>query len=492
MANTATIHSLPSSRQKQQPATAQQERPALEVRLEIPDQISKNAHDLEQELAWFAQVLNTRFKHYFGPDDGDQDGQDGQDEQDVFAVAPPDLRASDSPYARFVQHYALSFAERVALILSLVPHIRPQLLDVFFTKNQTFDRQFTEFGGMRQGAEGDFVPTGETLAFILAANDLELRFALQAVFARDHVFAKHNILRLTPTGQDEPLLKAPLRLSEEELSYFTTGQARRPDFGANFPARYIETQLTWADVVLHPSTRRQIDEIETWITHGASLMHAWGMAPKLRPGYRSLFYGPPGTGKTMTACLLGKTTGRAVYKVDLSLVVSKYIGETEKNLAKVFDQAQHKAWILFFDEADALFGKRSETKDAHDRYANQEVAFLLQRIETFDGIAILASNLRENLDTAFTRRFESMIYFPMPRAEERLRIWQHGFSPQAQLEKSLDLAQIAQAHTLSGGAIMNVIRYASLQALKRGTCLITLDDVAQGIRRENAKEGKGG
>ena len=118
----------------------------------------------------------------------------------------------------------------------------------------------------------------------------------------------------------------------------------------------------------------------------------------------------------MTACLLGKSTGRDVYKVDLSLVVSKYIGETEKNLARVFDQAQHKGWILFFDEADALFGKRSETKDAHDRYANQEVSFLLQRIETFDGIAILASNLRDNIDEAFARRFESIIYFPMPRA----------------------------------------------------------------------------
>ena len=136
----------------------------------------------------------------------------------------------------------------------------------------------------------------------------------------------------------------------------------------------------------------------------------------------------------MTACLLGKSTGREVYKVDLSLVVSKYIGETEKNLARVFDQAQHKGWILFFDEADALFGKRSETKDAHDRYANQEVSFLLQRIETFDGIAILASNQRENIDEAFARRFESIIYFPMPRPEERLRLWRQGFSPQARLE----------------------------------------------------------
>ena len=205
-----------------------------------------------------------------------------------------------------------------------------------------------------------------------------------------------------------------------------------------------------------------------------------------------LFYGSPGTGKTITACLLGKSTGRDVYKVDLSLVVSKYIGETEKNLAKVFDQAQNKGWILFFDEADALFGKRSETKDAHDRYANQEVSFLLQRIESFDGIAILASNRRENMDEAFARRFESVIYFPIPRPEERLRLWRQGFSPKATLEQSLDLEKIAKDHALAGGAIMNVIRYASLQALENGRSTIAKEDVLQGIRREFDKEGKRG
>jgi hypothetical protein len=442
-----------------------------------------NACDLEQELAWFTQVLDTRFKLYFGQN---------TEHQDIFAIPPPDFSHSDSPYAHFIQHYQFSFAERLAVILSLVPHICPHLLDVFFTKNKTFDRRFTEFGGMQQGPEGDFLPTGETLAFLVAGTNLELRFALQSLFDRDHVFARHNILRLTPNGSDEPLLNAVLRLSTEHLGYWTTGQARRPDFGVNFPARYIETQLEWEDLVLHPGTRKQIDEIATWIRRGETLMNDWGMAAKLRPGYRSLFYGPSGTGKTMTACLLGKATGREVYKVDLALMISKYIGETEKNLAKVFDQAQHKGWILFFDEADALFGKRSETKDAHDRYANQEVSFLLQRIEGFDGIAILASNRRENLDEAFTRRFESVIYFPLPRPEERLRLWQQGFSPKVELAGDLDLKKIAEDHTLSGGAIMNVIRYASLQALERGSVVIQFDDVLQGIRKEYTKEGKGG
>ena len=448
----------------------------------LPSPMQSNARDLEQELVWFARLLDARFKHYFAQD---------PEFPTIFDICPPDLSESDSSYANLVNHYQLTFAERTTLLLSLIPHIRPQLLDIFFTKNKTFDRKFTEFGGVRSGNEGDFYPTAETLLFILAANDLELRFALQALFERDHFFAKHNILRLQPNDHNESLLKAPLRLSEECLGYFTAGEAQRPDFGVNFPAQFIETQLNWDDLVLHPGTRRQIEEIQIWIKHGETLMNDWGMAAKLRPGHRCLFHGPPGTGKTMTACLLGKTNNRDVYKIDLSQVVSKYIGETEKNLAKVFDQAQHKGWILFFDEADALFGKRTETKDAHDRYANQEVSFLLQRIETFDGIAILASNFRENLDDAFMRRFESIIFFPIPRPEERLRLWRQGFSSKAQLEKSLDLDKIAQEYALAGGSIMNVIRYASLQTLTRGGETIFVDDVIQGIRREYSKEGKG-
>jgi len=280
-----------------------------------------NARDLEQELQWFVAVLNRRFKSYLG----------GEAEADnVFELSPPDLGNSSSEYAKFLRYYKFVFAERFAIVLALVSHIRPQLLDVFFTKNSTFDRKFTEFGGVRKGVDGDFYPTAETLLFILAGNHLETRFALQALFDRDHPFAKHHILRLQAENSEMPRLKAPLVLSEEHLSFFTTGHSPRPNFGANFPARHIETQLDWKDLVLHPGTRRQIEEIETWIRHGPTLMNEWAMASKLRPGYRALFYGAPGTGKTMTASVLGKATGREVYKVDLSLVVSKYIGETER------------------------------------------------------------------------------------------------------------------------------------------------------------------
>ncbi|HRI62590.1 MAG TPA: ATP-binding protein [Polyangium sp.] len=448
--------------------------------------VELNARDLERELAWFAQIIDARFKHYFStttPTSGSL--------AEVSHIAPPDLSDSPSPYASFLRHYKVDFIDRVALVLTLVPYVRPQLLDMFVAKNPNLDRRFVELGGVRLGAEGEFVPTGETLAFVLGGSNLLVRFRVEQRFSVDHVLRAHGILRFAAQGDELPM-KAPLRLSEDCVSLFTTGETRRPDFGPGFPAKRIETNLDWDDIVLHPGVRQQLEDIETWLEHGDTLLHNWGMASKLRPGYRALFHGPPGVGKTITACLLGKSTERDVYKVDLSLVVSKYIGETEKNLARIFDQAQYKNWILFFDEADALFGKRSETKDAHDRFANQEVSYLLQRIESFAGVAILASNQRDNLDDAFSRRFESIVYFPLPRPDERLVIWRQGFSSQSKLDSDIDLEKIAHDHAMSGGSIMNIVRYASLQALKHGRNVISAEDLSQGIRLEYVKERKGG
>lgn len=446
--------------------------------------LSENARDLEAELAWLASIVEVRFKHYFATTDA-QVGSSA----DIVSLAPPEFGDSASPYASFLRLHSLGLIERMALALALAPHLRPQMLDIFYTKNPHIDRRFAELGGARHGPDGEFFPTGETLAFLLGGSDLEVRFLVQEKLSAESLLSRHDVVRLATLGDELPI-KAPLCISQEYLSLFTTGAPRRPDFGPHFPARHIQTDLDWSDLVLHPGVRKQLEEIETWLAHGSTLLSEWGMARKLRPGYRCLFYGPPGVGKTITACLLGKATGRDVYKVDLSLVVSKYIGETEKNLGRIFDQAQHKNWILFFDEADALFGKRGEAKDASDRFANQEVSFLLQRIEVFDGVAILASNLRDNLDSAFMRRFESVIYFPVPRPEERLRLWQNGFSEKCDLDPALDLQKIAKDHELSGGSIMNVIRFASLQALKEGRVRIAADDIAQGINREYSKERK--
>lgn len=187
-----------------------------------------------------------------------------------------------------------------------------------------------------------------------------------------------------------------------------------PSFGTDLPAERIATELEWEDVVLHPRTRRQIRQIENWVKGGSALADQ-RVGRGVEAGFRVLFHGPDGTGKTLTATLLGKTAGRPVLRIDLSRVVSKYIGETEKHLSRLLDEAGEKEWILFFDEADALFGKRTEIRSAHDKYADQEVAYLLQSIETHPGLVILATSHRDDIEDALLPRLEASIRFSPPR-----------------------------------------------------------------------------
>jgi hypothetical protein len=379
---------------------------------------------------------------------------------------------------------------RLVVLLAMVPHVRPQLLDVLWTRNEATGRGFTEFGGLHGAGHGGFVPTGETAVFLLAGDDLAERFRAVRLFEADALLGRHDLLRLGPAAAGEPPLTGALALSRDVLHRVTTGVARAPEVGAEFPARRIRTALSWEDLVLPRATLEQLDEIRSWILHSDALLHRWGLAQRLHAGFTSLFCGPPGTGKTLAASLLGKLCGCDVYMVDLALVVSKYVGETEKNLARVFDQAEHRRWILFFDEADALFGKRTAVSDAHDRFANQEVSFLLQRIEDFDGVVILASNLRANIDDAFVRRFSSVVEFPLPRSAERLRIWTDALPRIARLDAAVDLRRIADRYAVAGGTILNVVRYASLRALGRGDETIRLEDLEEGLRRELLKEGR--
>jgi SpoVK/Ycf46/Vps4 family AAA+-type ATPase len=172
------------------------------------------------------------------------------------------------------------------------------------------------------------------------------------------------------------------------------------------------------------------------------------------------------------------------------MIVSKYIGETEKNLANVFDQARHKNWILFFDEADALFGKRTQVSSSHDRFANQEVSYLLQRVEDHPGLVILATNLKANIDEAFARRFQSVVHFPMPDPEQRLRLWSDVLGSRAPRATDVDVRALAERFELSGGAITNVVRHAAVRTLQGGRGAITQSDLLEGVAKERFKEGK--
>lgn len=447
-------------------------------RIQEKDVSRLNAIDLLTEMEWFNKVVECRMQLHAG----------NQAEcASIYALHPPEHEAG-SVFAEFLRFYGLTFNERVILMLALLPHIYPAALDVFFTRSKEISA--TAFGGIKANVHSGFLPTAETAFFILAGNDLAKRFKVQQLFDASHVFKQHNIIYLGVSPANEPFFSSQLLINDEYVDFFTGGKLRKPIFSIDFPAKQITTTLEWNDLVLDEHTMKQLDEIRIWLQHGNTLLNEWQMNKHIKPGYKALFFGPPGTGKTLSAALLGKLFHLDVYRVDLSMVVSKYIGETEKNLEKVFSRAEHKNWILFFDEADALFGKRTGISDAHDKYANQEIAYLLQRLEDYNGLVILSSNMRDNVDEAFGRRLQAIIHFPVPKTAERARLWKNAFSTYSHLEDAIDIEMIADKYELAGGSIINVVQYASLMALNRNENIIRLYDLIEGIKKEFRKEGK--
>ncbi|GAA0873877.1 hypothetical protein GCM10009118_02850 [Wandonia haliotis] len=384
----------------------------------------------------------------------------------------------------------LTWEERIVLLLAIIPHIYPQALDLFFIQNKELDRPYTEFGGWKGTSHGGFLPTGETAAFILSVDNPENRSLVVQLFSKEHWFHQENILRLEDQGSGEPFLSGKLIVSEEFLAKVLNNGVYRPDYSSDFPAKRVETQLEWEDLVLPYHLREDLENISQWLEHEQEIRLRWKLNKYIKRGYRSLFYGPPGTGKTLAASLLGKKHELEVYRIDLSMVVSKYIGETEKNLAKIFDRAEHQNWILFFDEADALFGKRSDTNSSNDRHANQEVAYLLQRIEDFPGMIVLATNLKDNLDEAFFRRFQSVLYFPMPDESSRMRLWEQMLPAEWMEAADPDLLLDAAQIELSGGSMINVVQRCALQLYQAEKPVLTKEILDEAIRKEQEKEGK--
>jgi SpoVK/Ycf46/Vps4 family AAA+-type ATPase len=256
-------------------------------------------------------------------------------------------------------------------------------------------------------------------------------------------------------------------------------------------ARKIEPKYTWADIVLPADTLAQLHEICQRVAYQHRVLDDWGFEGKLSQGkgVNALFAGPSGTGKTMAAEVIANELGLDLYKIDLSGVVSKYIGETEKNLDRVFTAAEDANAILFFDEADALFGKRSEVRDSHDRYANLEISYLLQKMEEYAGIAILATNLRQNLDESFLRRLAFTVHFPFPDEPDRRRIWSAIWPAQTPLADDVDVAFLARQFKLSGGNIKNIALAAAYLAAGDGES-VTMTYLLQATRREYQKMGK--
>ena len=253
----------------------------------------------------------------------------------------------------------------------------------------------------------------------------------------------------------------------------------------------LESSRTWSDLVLAEDAMAQMREICACAVHRQRVMEEWGFAEKLSygKGINVLFSGPSGTGKTMAAQILANELKLDLYRIDLASVVSKYIGETEKNLDRIFGAAGGSNAILFFDEADALFGKRTEVKDSHDRYANIEVSYLLQKLEEYEGITILATNMRQNLDEAFVRRLAFIVHFPFPDEALRRRIWATVWPAEVPLAREVDLDFFARQFKLSGGSIRNVALAATFLAAGDSQ-VVTREHLLRAVQREFSKVGK--
>jgi SpoVK/Ycf46/Vps4 family AAA+-type ATPase len=256
-------------------------------------------------------------------------------------------------------------------------------------------------------------------------------------------------------------------------------------------ARKIIPQYSWDDIVLPDDQLGQLQEMRQQAMYRSVVYGQWGFERTLSrgKGLNALFSGPPGTGKTMAAEVIARDLRLDLYQIDLSQVVSKYIGETEKNLGQIFREAQSSKAILFFDEADALFGKRSEVKDAHDRYANIEVGYLLQKMEEYEGVAILATNLRQHLDEAFVRRMQFIVEFPFPDEEHRRRIWEVIFPREAPLGEDVDFGFLAREVKLAGGNIKNICLASAFYAAGDDR-VIRMSHLIRAARREFQKLGR--
>ncbi|MCX9010218.1 MAG: ATP-binding protein [Candidatus Methanoperedens sp.] len=310
-----------------------------------------------------------------------------------------------------------------------------------------------------------------------------------AVLASKFKFSGGQIKDAISTAVNIAMVKTPIgpKLSMEDLYSGCKAQSNRNLVSF---ARKIEPRYTWDEIILPGDIKEHLKEVSGYIKYKGTVYTDWGFDKKLSlgKGLNVLFSGPSGTGKTMAAEIIARDAELDLYKIDLSGVVSKYIGETEKNLKNIFKEAETSNAILFFDEADALFGKRSEVRDSHDRYANIEINYLLQKMEEYEGIVILATNFSNNIDEAFLRRMHFKIDFPSPDEELREKIWKNIFPKEMPFGDDIDYSFLSK-FKITGGNIKNIALSAAFLAAG-DSCAVKMEHIILGTRREFQKMGK--
>lgn len=433
-------------------------------------------HDfLNREMEWLQSLIEMRCRELFL-------------EQNT-ALDPiskiPELPVPDtiSPYGITVNTYQLLEMDRVLLALGVASAYYPSLLKLFVQLEEDSSALAIEAGGEYSKSNRTFKPTFQTALFLLAGKDVSQWSYYSAQLIQGSVLLQNDIIYNRTSAE---FIYGRIELDTAYLNYFLSGKKPRLDHGTYFPGTLYESDLSIDDIILEDTVREQIKPIGHYIK---ALESGFFKSDNhsFKPGFIALFYGAPGTGKTMLAGILANTYGIDMYHVDLSQVVSKYIGETEKNLETVFNRLQGKNCMLFFDEADSLFGKRSDVKDAHDRYANQEVSYLLQRIEQFDGLTILASNFENNMDDAFKRRIDLSINVIRPKEPARKELWKHYLPKNIRFESDAFLQHLSKEYSYTGSNIRNIMKNVALAMDVNRQTVITRDVLHPYLIIENEK-----
>lgn len=407
----------------------------------------------------------------------------------LHAIKPIDESASIMPpvleknlaYTKYLDKVKPTVYERVVLALAHSFQLAPKLFEKLQNEEAKNETSIDSFGLLTNSTTNLIYPTIHTANWLCDVCNIETQF-----LDEHHYLFSDTILE--PLIFSPSIFTTPL-IFTKKTQYLFFGQIEYlPEYSKDFPAELLETSLNKEDLILPKTILNEVNEIIYWIKNIHLFEKDMHLKKWVRSGFRALFFGAPGTGKSLTATLIGKEINLPVYRIDLSSLISKYIGETQKNLAKVFDRAETNNWILFFDECDAIFGSRGNTGAANERGANQEVAYLLQRIESYKGVILLATNLKENIDEAFLRRFEMSIQFEIPDIPTRLQLWKTLFSNNYSIPD--DWARnLATIYKITGGTLVNILRFVSLYK-EQTSKNISLEVILEGIRREYNKMGQ--
>jgi hypothetical protein len=431
--------------------------------------------ELQRALAALAAVLGARLDERL-PEGAARPslGSDLPSLSGPEALPAPAAFAGEGPFGTVVRDVGLDVPDAVILAAALAPEI-----------DERYAALYTLVSG-RPGAPPGL--TGES-ARNLAARTTAGRLAAAERLAPDAPLRAAGLVRLDSAGADG-LLAGRLRIDADLGPWLLGRRPEIPDGTAEFPAVPLSTVHRLDHVIVPTAVTAALAGLVARIRDRRRIVHDWGFGRHHDDvgGIVALFHGPSGTGKTMAAAVVAREAGLPAFRIDLSRLVSKYIGETEKNLARVFDVAQRLDCVLVFDEADAIFGRRTEINEARDRYANQEVSYLLQRIERHRGVVVLTTNLLANIDEAFQRRIGVVVAFPVPSPVERRRLWRGVFPPELPLAE-LDVEGLAERYDLTGAQIRDATLDAAYLAADDGQ-VVTGEHLLTAIRRQYAKAGR--